>query len=72
MQATSQESGVSEAQIPDLVIDAVSKGKIVGYQGTDPGRPIYEVAFGGKSVRVAVTTGNNGFIVGANPAGRLR
>ncbi len=59
--------GVSEAQIPDLVIAATTEGRVVGMQG---GRPIYEVAFVGQTRRVAVTVGDNGFIVGANPVGR--
>ena len=29
--------GVSESQIPNVVIDAVSKGKIIGYQGKGTG-----------------------------------
>ena len=43
----------------------VYPGKQVGVQ-RDAGRPIYEVEFGGTIRRVAVTTGSNGFIVGAN------
>jgi len=35
--------GVSESQIPNVVIDTVSKGKIIGYQGKGTGRPIYEI-----------------------------
>ncbi|MGV8004085.1 hypothetical protein QPK14_18970 [Photorhabdus temperata subsp. temperata] len=61
--------GVSESQIPNIVMDAVSKGKIVGYQGKGTGRPIYEITINGQKQRIAVTTGSNGFIVGANPAG---
>src|SRR5580704_14777041 len=53
------------AQIPDAVMAAVTRGKQVGMQGI---RPIFEVEFGGKTQRIAVTVGNNGFIVGANPA----
>ena len=64
--------GVSESQIPDVVMDAVSKGKIIGYQGKGTGRPIYEVLINGQKQRIAVTTGNNGFIVGANPAGSVK
>ncbi|MCP4308913.1 MAG: hypothetical protein GY788_29390 [bacterium] len=60
--------GISESQIPDLVTDAASRGTIVGYQGADTGRPIYEVMFNGQTQRVAVTVSDNGFIVGANPA----
>ena len=59
--------GVAEDQIPDLLITATTKGRIVGEQGS---RPIYEVVFGGEVRRVAVTVGDNGFIVGANPVGR--
>jgi RHS repeat-associated protein len=60
--------GISVDQIPDLVTNAASNGRIVGYQGAGTGRPIYEVVFDGSTHRVAVTVGNNGFIVGANPA----
>ncbi len=46
---------------------AVTEGKIVGYQGRGTGRPIYEIEYNGKLQRVAVTVGDNGYIVGANP-----
>ena len=42
-------------------------GLIVGHQGSGTGRPIYEVVFNGQRQGVVITTGNNGFIVGANP-----
>ena len=57
--------GISEAQIPEAVIGAPRGGNVVGMQG---GRPIYEFAFNGQTHRIAITVGNNGFIVGANPA----
>ncbi|TRY09678.1 hypothetical protein FN961_25620 [Shewanella hanedai] len=60
--------GISQSQIPQAVMAAVTRGKVVGYQGKGTGRPIYEVGFGGQTHRMAVTTGSNGFIVGANPA----
>jgi filamentous hemagglutinin len=59
--------GISEVQIPDVVMTAITKGKVVGYQGVGKGRPIYEFEFNGQIQRIAVTTSNNGFIVGANP-----
>ena len=59
--------GISESQIPDVIIKAVSEGKVVGFQGKGNGRPIYETEFNGKIHRLAITTGSNGFIVGANP-----
>jgi len=60
--------GISEEQIPDAVMKAVTQGKVVGYQGRKMRRPVYEVDFNGTSQRIAVTTGKNGYIVGANPA----
>ena len=35
--------GIATEDIADLVLTAVSKGRIVGYQGKGEGRPIYEV-----------------------------
>ncbi len=58
--------GISEKQIPDLIMKAVNKGKIIGYQGKGSGRPIYEVTFNGEVQKVAITIGDNGYIVGAN------
>jgi hypothetical protein len=61
--------GVADAQIPSVVMRAVTEGKIVGYQGSGTGRPIYELNINGQTQRIAITTSNNGFIVGANPRG---
>jgi hypothetical protein len=60
--------GIPEQDIPDLVTDAVTKGDVVGHQGSRPPlRTVYEVDYQGRRVQVAVSTGRNGFIVGANP-----
>ena len=59
--------GIASDDIADYVLTAVSKGDIVGYQGKGKGRPIYEVEYQGKTYQVAVTVGDNGYIVGANP-----
>lgn len=64
--------GVSEAQIPSVVMKAVAEGKIVGYQGKGKGRPIYETVINGEVHRLAITVSSNGFMVGANPAGRVK
>ena len=64
--------GVSEAQIPNVVMNAVSEGKVVGYQEKGTGRPIYETVINGEVHRLAITVSSNGFMVGANPAGRLK
>ena len=58
--------GIGEEQVADYVLTAVTKGKVVGMQRT---RPIYEFRWDGASHRLAVTVGDNGFIVGANPVG---
>lgn len=44
--------GVSEAQIPGVVMRAVSEGKLVGYQGSGVGRPIYELNINGRTQRI--------------------
>ncbi|MET8257810.1 WXG100 family type VII secretion target [Micromonospora sp. NPDC005205] len=59
--------GVPEEKIPELVFAAVTRGEVVGAQRT---RPIYEVLFEGRTYKLAVSVGDNGFIVGANPVGR--
>ncbi|WP_327040932.1 WXG100 family type VII secretion target [Micromonospora ureilytica] len=59
--------GVPEEKIPELVFAAVTQGEVVGMQRT---RPIYEVLFEGRTYKLAVSVGDNGFIVGANPVGR--
>ncbi|WP_367372617.1 DUF637 domain-containing protein [Pseudomonas lini] len=64
--------GVSEAQIPGVVMKAVSEGKLIGYQGSGAGRPIYELTINGQQQRIAVTVGDNGFVVGANPRGSVK
>lgn len=58
---------IAQIEIPDYITKALSDGKVVGYQGRGTGRPIYEFTYNGVTQRVAVTTGSNGFIVGANP-----
>ncbi|HAT3234951.1 TPA: VENN motif pre-toxin domain-containing protein [Serratia marcescens] len=64
--------GVSEARIPDVVMKAVTDGKIVGYQGAGAGRPIYETMIDGKKYNIAVTVGSNGYVVGANLRGSVK
>lgn len=59
--------GISEAEIPQYIMTAVKYGTIVGYQGRDQGRPIYEFTYEGTTRRIAITIGSNGYIVGANP-----
>lgn len=58
-------AGVRVEDIPALVKTALNQGKRVGTQGT--GRPIFEVTFNGKIQQVAISVGDNGFVIGANP-----
>lgn len=37
------------------------------FTGRGTGRPIYEFTYNGELHNVAITVGNNGFVVGANP-----
>ena len=59
---------------PQVVkIGGDSNGKIVfleeegvNSRGKPPGRPIFEVQYGGQTHYITVSVGDNGFIVGAN------
>ncbi|WP_208544376.1 hypothetical protein [Saccharomonospora piscinae] len=57
--------GVAKHDIVDLVFAALLRGRYCGLSGTD--RPVYEVSYRGRTTRIAVTVGRNGYIVGANP-----
>ena len=59
--------GIAQDEIADVVFDAAVRGEIVGYQGRGTGRPIYRTTVDGKQIDIAITIGDNGFIVGANP-----
>ncbi|RCJ21025.1 hypothetical protein A6S26_25325 [Nostoc sp. ATCC 43529] len=59
--------GIELEQIPDVIIAAVTQGRMTGYQGRRKTRTIYEVTFNDKTQYIAVTVGDNGYIVGANP-----
>lgn len=56
--------GINKEELPDFIMAALSKGKKVGIKNT---RDIYKVVYKGKTQRVAIQIGSNGFIVGANP-----
>jgi WXG100 family type VII secretion target len=58
--------GIESREIPDYLVKAVEDNNIVGYQGR--GRPIYEFTYNGERRRVAISIGENGYIVGANPS----
>jgi hypothetical protein len=60
------DAGVRVDDIPALVKTALTEGTRVGTQGA--GRPIFEVVFQGKTQRVAISVGDNGYVIGANIA----
>lgn len=59
-------AGIRVEDIPAVVKTALTQGTRVGTQGA--GRPIFEVTFNGKVHRVAVSVGDNGYVIGANIA----
>jgi transglutaminase/protease-like cytokinesis protein 3 len=59
-------AGIRLADVSDLIRQALTVGKVVGYQGEDKGRPIYNLIYNGTERNVAITVGDNGYVVGAN------
>ena len=59
------DNGIALKDIPDFIQQALTVGKVVGQQ-RDAGRPIYELMYNGVLRHVAITVGDNGFVVGAN------
>jgi filamentous hemagglutinin len=57
--------GITEEQIPDLIITAISEGKIIGIQGKS--RIIYQVEINGIIQYVSLEISHNGYLVSANP-----
>ncbi len=61
-----EQHGIKQSEIADFLMEATTKGKVVGTQGTNNPRTIFELNYKGDVKRVAVSIGNNGYIVGAN------
>ena len=64
-----EDVGIDENLIEYLIREAILHGKMIGYQKTNNKTPreVYELEFNGKKIKIAITIGDNGFIVGANP-----
>jgi hypothetical protein len=63
--------GVQPDEVLDYVWEAATKGTVVGTQGTTLGsRDVYAFAWKGELHLLAVSVGDNGYVVGANPVGR--
>jgi hypothetical protein len=56
--------GISEAQIPDVIMDVLRNGRPVG---TRRGGTIYEITINGETQHILIVVGGNGFIVTAYP-----
>ncbi|MFM0288003.1 hemagglutinin repeat-containing protein [Paraburkholderia megapolitana] len=56
--------GIAQSDIPSVVMDAVTQGKLVGTNGS---APVYEITYNGTPKYVSVGVSSNGFIVRANP-----
>lgn len=61
--------GINKQEISDLIMLAISQGKVLGIQG-QKNRKIYEVNYLGKIQYISIDIGNNGYIVSANPTPR--
>ncbi len=63
------EQGISQEEISDAIMVAVTQGQIVSYQGVNhpTPRPIYQFTFKGEIKMMAVQVSDNGYIVSANP-----
>ncbi|MDR0207722.1 MAG: hypothetical protein LBJ33_01020 [Pseudomonas putida] len=59
-----QVGALSNAQIRELVINAVTTGTHIATQGKN--RPVYAIRYLGQVVRVAVSVGVDGYVIGAN------
>ena len=57
--------GITNGQIIDLMIKAITYGIIIGRQGRS--RTIYEIEFNNVKQYISVEIGSNGYIVSANP-----
>ena len=57
--------GITEKQIPDLIIKAVKEGNSIGIQGKS--RIIYQVKINEVFQYVSLEISHNGYIVSANP-----
>jgi len=60
--------GITEEQIPDLIVTAISEGTIIGIQGKS--RIIYQVEINGIIQYVSLEIIPNGYLVSANPTTR--
>lgn len=56
--------GISRDDIPNVVMSALERGKVVGINGS---ANVYRITHNGVEQNIAVGVGSNGFVVRANP-----
>lgn len=56
--------GISRDDIPNVVMSALERGKVVGTNGS---ANVYRITHNGVEQNIAVGVGSNGFVVRANP-----
>lgn len=56
--------GISRDDIPNVVMNALERGKVVGTNGS---ANVYRIMYNGVEQNIAVGVGSNGFVVRANP-----
>jgi len=56
--------GITQSDIPSVVMEAVTQGTLVGTNGS---APVYQISYGGTPKYISVGVSSNGFIVRANP-----
>ncbi|BBF85945.1 putative large exoprotein [Aquitalea magnusonii] len=59
-----ESKGIAQSDIPSVVMEAVTKGTLVGTNGS---APVYQIIYDGSPKYISVGVGSNGFIVRANP-----
>ncbi len=62
--------GITAEELPNFLILALHQGEQVGVQGRD--RAVYRVRYREQDWYVAISVGDNGFILGANPFGQRK
>ena len=62
--------GIPVEELPELLMQALREGEQIAVQGRD--RSVYRFQYRGQDWYVAITVGDNGFVLGANPFGQRK
>ena len=64
-----ENKGIAESDIPSVVMNALSKGEIIGTNGT---APVYKILYNGQAKYIAIGVSLNGYIVRSNPVSKWK